>query len=94
MTEENEPVPLTKVEVKADARDRSKRTFYQGLAFAVLAAVSTAILQVVGNWTHNDFLTTSSWLILGTAILQASVMAGFAYIQRITMAPPKDPTTE
>lgn len=73
--------------VKADAKERSKRTFKQGLIFAVVAAVATVALNVIGNWTHDEFITASSWYILGTSVFQAAAMAGLAYIQRFTSTP-------
>lgn len=85
---------VDKALVKADAKERSKRTFKQGLIFAVAAALASAALNVIGAWTHNDFISSSSWFILGTSLIQAGTMAGLAYIQRFTTAPEFSPTQE
>ena len=84
--EESTP-PVTDEKAKADALERSKRTFKQGLIAVILSAVTTALLQVVGSWTNNDFISSASWIVLGTSVLQAVIVAVASYVNRFTNTP-------
>lgn len=79
---------LTPEEVaKKDALERSKRTFKQGLLVVVISAIATAVLQVVSTWTGNEVVSSASWLILGTSIVQAVLVAVASYVNRFTNTP-------
>lgn len=75
--------------LKTDAKNRSLRTFLQGLAVAILAAVVMVLLPVFTNahgWS--DF----HWSLIGFSLLQTCGMAVFAYLMRTVLDPSKVPT--
>lgn len=64
----------------ADARERARNTFFQGLAAAVAIGAATAGLNVL----HND---TFTWATVGTAALTGGLAALLAYLQHAYLAP-------
>lgn len=70
-------------EPKADAKSRSLRTLLQGLAVAVLLAVAGVVVDVIGKWTHADFLDGQAWILFVTSVVQAALTAAASWIQRM-----------
>jgi hypothetical protein len=75
--------------LKKDAKNRSLRVFLEGLAYSVLVAVILVLAPVFKDshdWGDID------WSRLGFALVQAAVMAVFAYVLRTRLDPSKFPT--
>lgn len=74
---------------KADAGNRTLRTFLQGLGFTVLAAVVMVVYPVLsGAHGWGDM----HWSLLGFSLVQAAGMAVFAYLMRTVLDPSRVPT--
>lgn len=74
---------------RADARNRSLRSFLQGLGFAVLAAVAMVVVPVfkdAHSWGDID------WSYISFAVVGAAVTAGLAYVMRTVLDPSRVPT--
>jgi hypothetical protein len=69
--------------VVADARNRSWRTFLQGLAFDVFAGIVAAVATLSGA----DPFVRETWLAFGVLILKTFVSAGISYAMRMKAAP-------
>ncbi len=70
--------------VQADATERGKRTFVQGLAVDVLFAIATTLLL----WLPDaDLSSREAWLVIGTALLKTALTAAASYVMRLKVAP-------
>lgn len=89
-------MPNARHRLKADAGNRSLRTFLQGLAFTVLTAIVLVLYPVVSS-AHS--WGDVHWSLLGFALAQAIGTAVLAYVMRAkldasgfpTPLPPSDP---
>jgi ABC-type amino acid transport system permease subunit len=80
---------MSKHRLTTDARNRSLRTFLQGLGFTVLAAVVMVLYPIVrGAHGWGDL----HWSLIGFALLQSAGMAVFAYLMRTVLDPSRIPT--
>ncbi|WP_418344919.1 hypothetical protein [Rhodococcus pyridinivorans] len=70
-----------------DARNRSWRTFVQGLAidlgFALLSVLALALSDF-------DFLSGAAWATLGVLVLKTIIQTAISYIARLKIAPRYD----
>jgi phosphatidylserine synthase len=75
--------------VAVDARNRAARTFFQGLAIDVVAAVVVVLLPAVSNveWTP------AYWGALGLIVAKTCLTALISYVAR-HVAPPATAATE
>ena len=69
---------------KSDAANRGLRTFLQGLAFAVLAAVAMVLYPV---FTSAHGWGDLHWSLLSFALVQAVGMAVLSYLMRTVLDP-------
>lgn len=69
--------------VVADAKNRSWRTLFQGLAIDILAA----LVVVVGTLTTFDPFVVESWTVVGALFLKTIIQAVVAYFMRLKVAP-------
>lgn len=70
--------------VQADARQRSKRTFIQGILIDVGVAVAAALLV----WLPDaDLSSTDAWIIFGTSLAKTVLQTLAAYVMRLKVAP-------
>lgn len=87
---------MTTRRLKADATNRSLRTFLQGLGFAVLTA---AVLVLYPVFTDGRSLEDVDWKLLGFSLIQVAGTAVLSYVMRTvldksafpTPLPPADP---
>lgn len=80
---------MTSHRLKTDAKNRTYRTFLQGLGFAVLAAIVMVLLPVFTNAkSWDDF----HWKLLAFSLVQVVGTAILAYIMRTVLDPSKVPT--
>lgn len=70
--------------VRKDARDRSLRTFMQGLGVDLLIAVAGTLLLWVAD---ADILTAESWTIFAAMAVKSVLMAAASYIMRLQIDP-------
>lgn len=69
---------------KADAAQRAKRTFIQGIALDVAVAVAVALLA----WLPDADLTNKqAWIILGTSLAKTVLTAVASYVMRLKVRP-------
>lgn len=69
---------------KADAAQRAKRTFIQGIALDVAVAVAVALLA----WLPDADLTSKqAWIILGTSLAKTVLTAVASYVMRLKVRP-------
>lgn len=74
------------VTTKADAKQRAKRTFIQGIVLDVAVAVAVALLA----WLPDADLTSKqAWIILGTSLAKTVLTAVASYVMRLKVAPNK-----
>lgn len=69
--------------VVADARNRSWRTFLQGLIFDLLAGLAAAIAVLAGA----DPFVKETWVAFGILVLKTFVSAGISYLMRLRATP-------
>lgn len=69
--------------VVADARNRSWRTFLQGLIFDLLAGLAAAIAVLSGA----DPFVKETWVAFGVLLLKSFVSAGISYLMRLRATP-------
>lgn len=69
--------------VVADARNRSWRTFLQGLIFDLLAGLTAAIAVLAGM----DPFVKETWVAFGILVLKSFVSAGISYLMRLRATP-------
>lgn len=68
----------------ADARERSARTFVQGLAIDLAIAVAAVLLV----WLPDaDLSARAAWIVLGTAVAKSVLTAAASYVMRLKLAP-------
>ncbi|HWO63086.1 MAG TPA: hypothetical protein VNO31_23945 [Umezawaea sp.] len=70
-------------ETHADARDRTWRTFVQGLACDVSVAV---VLVLAATFTTIEW-TPEYWAALGLSLSRTVLQSGVAYLMRMWVAP-------
>lgn len=69
---------------QADATQRAKRTFIQGIVLDVAVAVAVALLA----WLPDADLTSKqAWIILGTSLAKTVLTAVASYVMRLKVAP-------
>lgn len=69
---------------KADATQRAKRTFIQGIALDVAVAVAVALLA----WLPDaDMTSKQAWIILGTSLAKTVLTAVASYVMRLKVRP-------
>lgn len=67
-----------------DARERSVRTFVQGLVVDVVLAIAAVLLV----WLPDaDLSAREAWLVLGTSLVKSVLTAVASYVMRIKLAP-------
>lgn len=69
---------------QADAKQRAKRTFIQGIALDVAVAIAVALLA----WLPDADLTSKqAWIILGTSLAKTVLTAVASYVMRLKVRP-------
>lgn len=77
--------PLTRADVRADARNRALRTFWQGLGIDVLIAVAAVLLA----WADTADLTSrEAWAALGLLLAKTLLITAASFVMRLKMPPP------
>lgn len=75
---------MTTPAVQADAKQRAKRTFIQGIALDVAVAIAVALLA----WLPDADLTSKqAWIILGTSLAKTVLTAVASYVMRLKVRP-------
>jgi len=75
---------MTNTAVQADAKQRAKRTFIQGIALDVAVAIAVALLA----WLPDADLTSKqAWIILGTSLAKTVLTAVASYVMRLKVRP-------
>ena len=75
---------MTTPAVQADAAQRAKRTFIQGIALDVAVAIAVALLA----WLPDADLTSKqAWIILGTSLAKTVLTAVASYVMRLKVRP-------
>ena len=75
---------MTTPAVQADAAQRAKRTFIQGIALDVAVAIAVALLA----WLPDADLTNKqAWIILGTSLAKTVLTAVASYVMRLKVRP-------
>lgn len=75
---------MTNTAVQADAAQRAKRTFIQGIALDVAVAIAVALLA----WLPDADLTDrAAWIILGTSLAKTVLTAVASYVMRLKVRP-------
>ena len=69
--------------VVADAKSRSWRTFWQGLAIDVVYA----LIALAGALTSIDPLDKVSWVVLGALVIKTLIQTVISYVMRIRITP-------
>lgn len=67
----------------ADAKNRSYRTFIQGLSLDIFFA----LMAMVGTLTGFDPLAKASWLTLGALVLKTIFQTAISYVSRMKITP-------
>ncbi len=67
-----------------DARNRSWRTFVQGLAIDVGFALLSVLALALGDF---DFLDGAAWATLGVLVLKTIIQTAISYLARLKIAP-------
>ncbi len=71
----------------ASARNRSWRTFLQGLGLDILFALMT----LVGTLGNVDFFSAAGWTIVGALFVKTIIQTVISYVARLKITPPYDP---
>lgn len=75
---------MTTPAVQADAAQRAKRTFIQGIVLDVAVAVAVALLA----WLPDADLTSKqAWIIFGTSLAKTVLTAVASYVMRLKVRP-------
>lgn len=75
---------MTTPAVQADATQRAKRTFIQGLGIDLAVAIAVALLA----WLPDADLTSKqAWIILGTSLAKTVLTAVASYVMRLKVRP-------
>lgn len=75
---------MTTPAVQADAKQRAKRTFIQGIALDVAVAVAVALLA----WLPDaDVTNKQAWTILLASLAKTVLTAVASYVMRLKVAP-------
>lgn len=69
--------------VIADAKNRSWRTFVQGLAIDVVIA----LIALAGTLTHVEGLNQLGWITIAALVVKTLIQAAMAYVMRIRISP-------
>ena len=69
--------------VVADAKNRSWRTFIQGLLIDVMFALGA----LVGTLSGLDPYAKQTWIILGALVIKTIIQAAISYVARLTITP-------
>lgn len=80
-----QPAPLPAI--TADARNRALRTFLQGLAFDVVAALAAVVVEVV-----TEAPAGIPWAVLGLSLVKTLIVTAAAYVMRAKLDPSSFPT--
>lgn len=67
----------------AEAKNRALRTLVQGAAVTIILAVAGVTIQVIGVWTHDDFMSKTSWVVYATSVAQAILMSLASWAQKV-----------
>lgn len=73
--------------VRADAKDRAKRTVVQGLILDMAVALGLAVSTWVVDVPDDTLPTGAKWLVLGIAVGKSVVQAGVSWLMRLKVAP-------
>ncbi len=74
--------------VKADAINRSKRTFVQGFAIDITFAVAMALLA----WLPDaDISSREAWTVFGVALAKTVLTSAASYVMRLKVTPSVEP---
>lgn len=73
------PAVPAEVDVKADARNRAERTFWQNLGIDLFIALAGTLTVALGGL---DLSTGEAWVILGGLLLKTAVSAPISYVMR------------
>lgn len=68
----------------ASARNRSWRTFLQGLGLDIVFA----LVALVGTLGNVDFFSTAGWTMLGILVVKTVIQTAVSYVARVKIAPP------
>ena len=86
---------MSTARTNADARNRALRTFFQGLAADVLAAV---VLVLLPTFTNANGWGDFEWGVLGFLLAKTAVVTALSYLMRTwldkrtdVLLPPADP---
>ena len=71
----------------ASAKNRSWRTFLQGMGLDMLFAV-VALIGTLGNI---NFFSKAGWITLGILVIKTIIQTAVSYVARLKIAPPYDP---
>lgn len=75
---------MTNTAVQADAAQRAKRTFIQGIALDVCVAIAVTLLA----WLPDaDLSSKEAWSILGLSLAKTVLTAVASYVMRLKVAP-------
>lgn len=73
------PAVPAAVDVKADARNRAERTFWQNLLIDLVIALAGTLTVALSGL---DLSTSEAWVILGGLLLKTALSAPISYVMR------------
>lgn len=71
----------------ASARNRSWRTFLQGMGLDVVFA----LVAIVGTLGDVNFFSKAGWVTLGILVIKTIIQTVVSYVARVKIAPPYEP---
>lgn len=71
----------------ASARNRSWRTFLQGMGLDVVFA----LVAIVGTLGNINFFSKAGWVTLGILVVKTIIQTVVSYVARVKIAPPYEP---
>lgn len=71
----------------ASARNRSWRTFLQGMGLDLLFA----LVAVIGTLGNVNFLSKAGWVTLGILVIKTIIQTVVSYVARVKIVPPYEP---
>lgn len=70
----------------ASAKNRSWRTFLQGMGLDIVFA----LVAVIGTLGNVNFFSKAGWITLGVLVIKTIIQTVISYIARLKIAPPYD----